>query len=354
MAHPHNFHQTYGFIGHLVQTRMRSHLQRLGALWQHLRRLNGKTFQAMVQLILWMNHDKSMGSPRNMACTNFRPYNLGKMTVLKHGLWRFSQHSRSPTHGIPELLTSISGPGPGWWPQMVSLMPGCLSTFFEHAPNINRSDHPTLKKHDPWEEVLDGEEHISSKHQTTMMILYIKIIKFSVCQLFIQWISVRGSCWLRGGSDELVLLRSPCLDQSEADPPRVGGNSGLFQGGPTLQSIFIITHHYSSCFIIVHHYSSMSIYYVINYDSILNYSTFIYIYTLHSLPIFHLLLQKNSRKSALASAIWLWPPRSSWQCWGRRKWNLGSATNFQPDLCVTIACIMLKKKSSNYLVVHQG
>lgn len=113
MAHPHNFHQTYGFIGHLVQTRMRSHLQRLGALWQHLRRLNGKTFQAMVQLILWMNHDKSMGSPRNMACTNFRPYNLGKMTVLKHGLWRFSQHSRSPTHGIPELLTSISGPGPG-------------------------------------------------------------------------------------------------------------------------------------------------------------------------------------------------------------------------------------------------
>jgi hypothetical protein len=77
---------------------------------------------------------------------------------------------------------------------MASLMPGCLSTFFEHAPNINTSDHPTLKKHDPWEEVLDGEEHISSKHQTTMMILYIKIIKFSVCQLFIQWISVRGSC----------------------------------------------------------------------------------------------------------------------------------------------------------------
>lgn len=67
------------------------------------------------------------------------------MTVLKHGLWRFSQHSRSPTHGIPELLTSISGPGPGWWPQMASLMPGCLSTFFEHAPNINTSDHPTLK-----------------------------------------------------------------------------------------------------------------------------------------------------------------------------------------------------------------
>jgi hypothetical protein len=52
MAHPHNYHQTCGFIGHLVQTRMRSHLQRLGALWQHLRRLNGKTFQAMVQLIL--------------------------------------------------------------------------------------------------------------------------------------------------------------------------------------------------------------------------------------------------------------------------------------------------------------
>ena len=55
MAHPHNYHQTYGLIGHLVQTRMRSHLQRLGALWQHLRWLNGKTFQAMVQLILWIN-----------------------------------------------------------------------------------------------------------------------------------------------------------------------------------------------------------------------------------------------------------------------------------------------------------